>query len=214
MRRVTGNFDDNRFIESFRVSRALFTWLVEQISDRLQRTNHTAAMTTPVNKQIAIALYRWACGASYRVVGDVFAVGKTTVFKCSRLVANAVIVVLLDNTIRYPALDDVTGWREIADGFARRGIPNAVGAGDGTHFEISEPPVPPNSNSIEHPYMDRRSLFSIGAQAVVDADGCFRNFATGFPGSVHDGAFFSCFIKGLDTATHYFSYFDFCCFLL
>ena len=30
-------------------------------------------------------------------------------------------------------------------------------------------------------------LFSIGAQAAVDADGNFCNFVSGFPGSLHDG---------------------------
>jgi hypothetical protein len=166
----------------------LFAWLVSQLSGKLQRTSHTAASTLSAEKQIAIALYRWAHGSSYKVVSDVFACGRSTVHKCSHQVADAIITELMANTIRYPARDDVDAWREIASAFARRGIPNAVGAIDGTHFEIAEPPLPFGSDSIEHAFMDRRGLFSIAAQAVVDADGCFRNFVTGFPGSVHDGA--------------------------
>jgi len=91
---------------------------------------------------------------------------------------------------RMPAQDDLSGWQEIAARFAKRGIPNIAGAIDCTHFLITEP-LPPNGEvSIDHPYLDRKSLFSITAQAIVDADGCFRDFVVGFPGSIHDSMLF------------------------
>ena len=87
---------------------------------------------------------------------------------------------------RYPDRNDQAAWAKIAQGFAKGGILNAVGALDGTHFLIIEP----DKFSIDHPYLDRMRLFSIGAQAVVDADGNFCNFVSGFPGSLHDGTVF------------------------
>jgi hypothetical protein len=50
-------------------------------------------------KQLDVALYRWETGASFRVVGRLFKIGKSTVFKCSCVVAYAIVHVLKEKTI-------------------------------------------------------------------------------------------------------------------
>jgi len=54
----------------------------------------------PVEKVIGIALYRWASGSSYHVVGDVFKIGLSTVFEACREVASSIVVNLLPSVIK------------------------------------------------------------------------------------------------------------------
>ena len=54
----------------------------------------------PVEKVIGIALYRWASGSSYRVVGDVFKIGRSTVFDACREVASSIVANLFPSVIK------------------------------------------------------------------------------------------------------------------
>lgn len=101
----TGLLTDDRFIESFRLSRDLFGWLGEQLGAVLQRDVSGRGAPMPVEKVIGLALYRWASGASYRVVADVFKVGRSTVFEACREVASSIVAKLLPNVIKYASCE-------------------------------------------------------------------------------------------------------------
>jgi hypothetical protein len=122
---VAGILTDDRFIETFRLSKPLFEWLCGELYTDLAPAVHgmssilTCGMCDVVRshsdsfamcgtgvpfgvgKLIAMALYRWASGASYRVVGDVFRCGKTTVWIACRDVGEAIIKNLGSRVIRY-----------------------------------------------------------------------------------------------------------------
>jgi len=72
---------------------------------------------------------------------------------------------------RFPALNQTGQWDQIRESFERRqGIPQVVGAIDGTHIPISIPP-----NDEWKGYINRKSWASIVFQCVVDGEGNFRN---------------------------------------
>ena len=60
------------------------------------------------------------------------------------------------------------------------GLPNVVGAIDGSHKSIKAP-------RLNHEdYFNRKQNNSMNLQGVVDADGKFINVSTGWPDSIHD----------------------------
>ena len=60
------------------------------------------------------------------------------------------------------------------------GLPNVVGAIDGSHISIKAPHV------NHEDYFNRKQNYSMNLQGVVDADGKFIDVSTGWPGSIHD----------------------------
>jgi len=87
---------------------------------------------------------------------------------------------------RFPELGDAEGWHSITKGFAARGFDKAGGAIDGTHFLLKQPSQTETQCAADSPWLNRKGLFSIAAQAVVDADGNFIDFMVGYPGSIYD----------------------------
>jgi len=67
----------------------------------MRRDSSGRGAPMPVEKVVGLALYRWASGCSYRVVGDVFKVGRSTVFEACREVASAIVANLLPRIIKY-----------------------------------------------------------------------------------------------------------------
>ena len=60
------------------------------------------------------------------------------------------------------------------------GLPNAVGAIDGSHISIKAPHV------NQEDYVNRKQNYSINLQDAVDVEGKFIDVITGWPGSIHD----------------------------
>lgn len=61
-----------------------------------------------------------------------------------------------------------------------KGIPNVIGAIDGTHIKIRAPTQYPQD------YFNRKKYYSIAMQVVVDANKKFIDVYCGEPGSLHD----------------------------
>jgi hypothetical protein len=77
---------------------------------------------------------------------------------------------------RFPPLDRSDQWEDIMQSFERQhGIPNIVGAIDGTHIPVA---IPHNDNW--NGYINRKGWSSITFQCVVDGDGNFRNVECSF----------------------------------
>ena len=74
--------------------------------------------------------------------------------------------------------------QRVADGFRRgyTGMPNCVGAIDGTHFNMLQP----HACGRTADYRDRKGHYSIIMQAVTDSNCRFSVFFIGEPGSDHD----------------------------
>uniref|UniRef100_A0A1A8CC85 Zgc:113227 n=1 Tax=Nothobranchius kadleci TaxID=1051664 RepID=A0A1A8CC85_NOTKA len=78
-------------------------------------------------------------------------------------------------------LPDEGKFREIASYFESRwGLPQCVGAIDGSHIPIIAP------RTFHTDYFNRKGWHSLILQAVVDGKGLFWNVFAGLPGSMHD----------------------------
>jgi hypothetical protein len=75
----------------------------------------------------------------------------------------------------FPPLDRLDQWAEITRSFeSRHGIPNIVGAIDGTHIPLKMP----HDNHWKG-YINRKGWASLTFQCVVDGEGNFQNVSLG-----------------------------------
>ncbi|KNE91869.1 hypothetical protein PSTG_14723 [Puccinia striiformis f. sp. tritici PST-78] len=171
-----------RFLELFQMGREDFGWLCEQLREVLQQDPLRRGDPLSVEAQVAVGLYRLAHGTSYLTISHVFNIGKETADKaCGRFV-NAVLKELRLKTVAFPPMERTDQWDGIRASFeARQGIPNVVGAIDGTHVPIAIPP-----DDEWKAYINQKSWASLVFQCVVDGEGNFLNVSGGGPGSMHD----------------------------
>lgn len=112
---------------------------------------------------MAIALYKLAICAEYRIVGNVFGVHKATVKKCLYRVVNAI---NRDMMHIYLAMPDEVEAAEISQNFEKIShIPQLIGCIDGSHIPILAP-VDGYRDCV-----NRKGWPSFNLQAVVD-DNC------------------------------------------
>ncbi|EHS64115.1 uncharacterized protein PGTG_20815 [Puccinia graminis f. sp. tritici CRL 75-36-700-3] len=160
-----------RFIEYFRMSRADFAWLSDELRETLQQDPLRRGAPLSVEAQVAVGLYRLGHGATYVMISHVFNIGKETADKATGHFVQAVLKVLRLQTISFPGLDAHDKWDEIIELFEwRHGIPDIVGAIDGTHIPLAIPP-----SDEWKGYINRKNWASLVFQCVVNGDGNFRD---------------------------------------
>lgn len=175
---IVPGFSNYRFIRNFRMSRESFNYICRRLRRVLQRQTTNYSLPIPVNKRVAIALWRLATNNDYRSVSHLFGVGIATVCRCVQEFCCAVLQVLLPDHIKTP---DAMKLMEMATYFDNRWrAPQCVGAIDGSHIPIVAPQVFPRD------FYNRKGWHSIILQGVVDGRGLFWDVCVGFPGSVHD----------------------------
>ena len=114
---------------------------------------------------------------TFRQLGNLFGVAKSTAWNIVQRVASFMVILGRDY-IKWPTQESIT---HITEKFEQmKGIPNVVGAIDGTHVKIRAP--------NEHPqdYFNRKKYYSIVIQVVVDSNKKFIDVCCGEPGSLHD----------------------------
>ena len=132
----------------FRVSRDTFDYICQLVGPGLSRQNTRLRRAIPLAKRVGMAL--WRLGNSYRTTGITFGQGKSTAIKICENVAHAL-----------RKMESVSG------------VPNVVGAIDGSHISIKAPHV------NHKDYFNRKQKYSMNLQGVVDADGKFIDVSTG-----------------------------------
>nr|XP_054602405.1 uncharacterized protein LOC129164868 [Nothobranchius furzeri] len=116
--------------------------------------------------------------SEYRIIGLLFGVSTTSVCRCVQDFCKAVCKILLAEVIAFPTLKKL---QEMADYFETRwGVPQCVGAIDGSHIPIIAP------QGFHTDYFNRKGWHSIILQGIVDGRGMFWNVNSGQPGSLHD----------------------------
>ncbi|XP_065438119.1 uncharacterized protein LOC135981036 [Chrysemys picta bellii] len=171
-------WDDEQWLQNFRMRKATFMGLCEALAPTLRRKDTRLRAALPVEKWVAIAIWKLATPDSYRSVANQFGVGKSTVGIMLMQVCKAINRILLRRTM---TLGNV---QEIVDGFAQMGFPNCGGTIDGSHIPILAPP------HLGTQYVNRKGYFSMVLQALVDHRGRFTDINTGWPGKVHDTRIF------------------------
>lgn len=167
---LRGDEDETR--KQLRISNRTFWGIVNQMPRKTHGWKQEFELLT--------FLYWFACGSSYRVVGNSVGISRKTV--CS-IVHNMLdfFINKMRHAIRFPTVDQ---FEAIGNKFCTRArttiLEKCLGAIDDTHIPV-ECPVGRHSE-----YINRKLFYSIQMQAVVDSFGKFIDVFVGFPGSVHD----------------------------
>ena len=160
------------------MTRHTFDYICQLIEGDLQKEDTRLRKAVPVYKRVAVALWRLGSGNSYRTTGITFGLGKSTVIKiCNEF--KRVIIRRKDVFIKFPVdEEDVTLAIRRMKSIA--GLPNVIGAIDGSHVQIKAP------QTCHEDYFNRKQNYSINLQGTVDGTAMFIDVSTGWPGSMHD----------------------------
>ncbi|XP_075771803.1 uncharacterized protein LOC142823919 [Pelodiscus sinensis] len=132
-RLVLGQWDDQQWLRNFRMRKRMFLELCAWLTPALQRATTRLQAPIPVDKRVAIAVWKLATPDSYRSLAHQFGVGRSTVGVVVMEVVHAINDVLLPRVIRLCDVDDTMA------GFAALGFSNCGGALDATHIPVRAP---------------------------------------------------------------------------
>lgn len=145
------------------MSRANFCELVAALAPFMSPECNYVREPVPVDKRIAIALYKLASCCEYRVVANQFGIHKSTVQKFLYLFCSTVKRHLSNKFIYLPSTEEAT---LIGRRFSEKcHIPQICGAIDGTHIPITAP------RKGYRDFINRKMWASYNMQAVVDDRG-------------------------------------------
>ena len=172
------------FRHHFRMSPYTFQVLCEQLATAVRKEDTALRAAIPVQKRVAVCVWRLATGEPLRKVADRFAIGVSTCHKLVLDVCAAIQATVAPNVIRWP---DAAAMATNAAKFeALSGIPGIIGAVYTTHVAI----IAPKHHVIN--YLNPRATarksktcYSITLQASVDADGTFTDICVS-PGAMAD----------------------------
>ena len=176
-------YTPDMFYDILRMRRVTFDRLVHDLRPYIQGQPTHWRQPIAVEKKVVVALFKLMHGASIPLVADKAALGKSTVHGILRQVCSA-ISLNFGHLIAWPVGRRLA--RVTAAFQAKQGLPNCIGAIDGTHVYIAAPP----NSIVAADHRNRNKSFSILLQAVVDSKCYFTSVNTGPPGSLHDSAHF------------------------
>ena len=130
---------------------------------------------------MATALVFLAHGTTYLVTSALMRNGlsEATTLRCIRLFTKSVCARLKPSLITLPT--SIAAFEQCARAFMRRsGIPNIIGAIDGSHIRVAPP------KRHQKSYFNRKKFYSVILSAVCDARGAFLSCDVGFPGRMGD----------------------------
>ena len=109
---------------------------------------------------LSVTLWRLATNAEYRTIASLFGLGISTVGNIVLETCQAIAKFLLPRYVKFPSPQML---KEIITGFeVLWGLPQTVGAVDGSHIPILKPV------ECASDYYNRKGYYSIILQAVVD----------------------------------------------
>ena len=188
---VKESFDDDQWIENFRMTKETFSILCRELRPSLVSEATPVREPLDLDHKVAIAVYWLASCTEYRTVANLFGVGTSTVCKCVHSVCTAMSDTLMERYVKFPTNADL---QDVIQGFDRVwGFPNCGGAIDATHIPIIAPVA------AHGDYINRKGWYSIILQAVCDYKYIITDINVGWPGRVHDARVFGnseLFLKG------------------
>ena len=179
------DFPEEEFKKAFRMGRATFDSICEELNSVIAKEDTTLRNAIPVKQRVAVCLWRLATGDPLRLVSKRFGLGISTCHKLVLEVCSAIRTVLMPKYLQWP---DENAVRKIKDEFESiSGIPNVVGSMYTTHIPIIAPKVSVAAYfNRRHTERNQKTSYSITVQGVVDPKGVFSDVCIGWPGSMPD----------------------------
>lgn len=156
---VLANFDDEQWVDHFRMSRSTFEFILGLVEVKLRRKSTRWRKALEPRRRLAVVLWWYATPSEYRTISCLFGVGLSTVCTLVRQVTSALNSSLLKQFINLPEGEIL---QNTLRGFAGRGYPLCAGAISTTHIPITAP----RENPAAH--YNQNKWHSIVLQAVVN----------------------------------------------
>lgn len=134
---VMTEFQPSDWLDKFRMSKETFFYLCDKVRPRLARQDTSFRLALPVEKRVAVALWRLASNIEYRTISTLFGVGKSTVCRCVRDMCHAIVALMGPFYLRSPNEQEL---EESAQLFLTNwGFPHCVAAIATLHTAIITP---------------------------------------------------------------------------
>lgn len=183
-----GEFPEEDFRRWFRMSRATFDMICNELDSAVTKKNTMLRDAIPVQQRVAVCIWRLATGDPLRLVSKRFGLGISTCHKLVLEVCAAIKTVLMPKFLHWPDEETMKRIKREFEGISGTpGIPNVGGAMYTTHIPIIAPKASVGTYfNKRHTERNQKTSYSITVQGVVDAKGVFRDVCIGYPGSYPD----------------------------
>lgn len=179
------NFPETEFRKAFRMGRATFDMICEELGSAVAKEDTMLRAAIPVRQRVAVCIWRLATGEPLRLVSKRFGLGISTCHKLVLEVCTAIKSLLMPRFLQWPdeaAAPDVKSRFESISG-----IPNVIGSMYTTHIPIIAPKISVAAYfNRRHTERNQKTSYSITVQGVVNPDGVFTDVCIGWPGSMPD----------------------------
>ncbi|KAF8401031.1 hypothetical protein HHK36_014334 [Tetracentron sinense] len=179
------DFPEEEFRRAFRMSRATFDMICEELNSVVAKEDTMLRAAIPVPQRVAVCIWRLATGEPLRLVSKRFGLGISTCHKLVLEVCSAIKTVLMPKFLQWPDEDSLKKTKETYE--SAYGIPNVVGSMYTTHIPIIAPKISVGAYfNKRHTERNQKTSYSITVQGVVDQRGVFTDVCIGWPGSMPD----------------------------
>ena len=175
---VKKTFTERDWIENFRMRKATFEYLCQQLSSSLRKQDTVFRKAISVEKRVAVTLWCLATPCEYRTIAHLFGIARSSVCEIVQETCALIVSKLFHKYIHFPSGDSID---DLVDTFKSKwDVPQCVGAIDGCHIPVASPAMSRTD------YYNRKGWYSVILQGVVDHSYRFIDINVGWPGSVHD----------------------------
>ncbi|KAJ8665725.1 hypothetical protein QAD02_007387 [Eretmocerus hayati] len=173
--------DEEEFFKFTGMPLDQFKKLHRLVRHRLRKRSPRGSLSPEL--KLAATLNFLVHGTSLVKLAWYYLIGRSTMYAFVPDVCQAIIDVMRARYLKFPSAQQE--WDNVSEGFLRKyNIPNCLGALDGKHFRIRQPP---NSGAL---FWNWKRFYSVNVMAVCDSDGYFMWVSTGGFGSLNDSTVF------------------------